>query len=405
MHESQSSSSLYDPFDPLVQEDPYPTYRRLRDEHPVYRNEERSFWALSRFADVWEAVHDPTTFSSAQGIFPTPGDMMTEAFFPMMIMMDPPRHTALRALVSRAFTPRAIAQREASIRTVARELIGAFGEGSCDLVEGLASPLPTIVIADLLGVPRDDRGDFRQWSDHLVQADPADPESSASALAGATRLYEYFGVILAERRERPRDDLVSALLEAEVDDVRLTEEELLGFCFLLLVAGNETTTNLISNAAVLLAEHPDARARVAAEPALLPGAIEEALRVDSPVQGLARTLTRTVELHGEQLVAGDRVLLLYGSANRDEREFPDPDRFDVDRRSDRQLAFGHGVHYCLGASLARLEARIAFEELLAAAPAYEVAGPVERIHSGPIRGLAHLPIEFDVALPAGVNAG
>ena len=398
-------TELYDPFSHDLHADPYPVYRQLRDEHPVYRCDRRGFWALTRFDDVWDAVHDPTTFSSAKGIFPTSTDVAADAFFPMIIMMDPPRHTQLRGLVSRAFTPRRIAAMEPAIRVVADELLAEFaGEGRCDLVPAFAAPLPTVVIADLLGVPRSDRVEFRHRSDQLVKGDPDDRASYHEAMEGAAALYAYFGEILAERRRQPREDLVTALLHAEIDGERLSEEELLGFCFLLLVAGNETTTNLISNAAVLFAQHPAARAAMVRDRALLPGAIEECLRHDSPVQGLARTLSRDIDLHGQRLGADERVLLVFGAANRDDREFDDPDHFDIARRMDRHLAFGHGIHYCLGASLARLEARIAFETLLDHLPEYEVDGPGERLHSGPIRGYVHLPVAFRPA-PVGAAPG
>ncbi|HET9731917.1 MAG TPA: cytochrome P450 [Acidimicrobiales bacterium] len=395
-------AELYDPFSHELHADPYPVYRQLRDEHPVYRCQRRGLWALTRFGDVWDAVHDPVTFSSAKGIFPTATDVAAEAFFPMIIMMDPPRHTQLRGLVSRAFTPRRIAAMESAIRAVADELMAQFVEdGGCDLVPSFAAPLPTVVIADLLGVPRSDRAEFRHRSDQLVKGDPDDPASYHEAMEGAGALYAYFGEILAERRRQPREDLITALLHAEVEGDRLSEEELLGFCFLLLVAGNETTTNLISNAAVLFAQHPDARAAVVRDRARLAGAIEECVRHDSPVQGLARTLARDVELHGQRLAAEERVLLVFGAANRDDREFDDADRFDIDRRTDRHLAFGHGIHHCLGASLARLEARIAFEALLDQLPDYELDGPGDRLHSGPIRGYVHLPIAFRPTVAAG----
>jgi cytochrome P450 len=273
----------------------------------------------------------------------------------------------------------------------------ALERDSFDLIETLAAPLPTFVIADLLGVPRSDYQDFRTWSEQLVSGDPFSEELAGTSLAGAASLYEYFTAIIAERRRQPRADLVTSLIEAEVDGERLTDEELLGFCLLLLVAGNETTTNLVSNAAVGLAANPDQCAALVNEPGLVPNAIEEFLRFDSPVQGLARTLTREVELHGETMAAGDKVMLLFGAANRDAREFgPDADSLDVRRSVNRHLAFGHGIHYCLGASLARLEAHVACEELLAALPHLELAAEPVRRRSGPIRGL----LQVDLRVPA-----
>lgn len=387
-------NELYDPFSHELHDDPYPVYRTLRDGYPLYYCETRRCWVLSRFGDVWQAVHDPATFSSAKGIFPGMGDASPEdVVFPVMIMMDPPRHTQLRSLVNRAFTRRQIMEREAAIQTIARELVGTLADkGEGDLVEDLARPLPTIVIADLLGVPRDDRADFRHWSDQIVQDNPDDPEVAMRALVASAKLYAYFQELVADRRRLPRDDLVTALIEAEIDGQRLSEEELLGMCVLLLVAGNETTTNLVSNSAVLFSEHPDQGKAVAADPTLLAVAIDECLRFDSPVQALARTLTQDVELHGQRIAAGEKVLLVYGSANRDEREFDEPDIFAIDRVVERQLAFGHGIHFCLGAPLARLEARIAFSELYSRSPDWRVTGAPQRLHSGPIRGLLSLPV-------------
>jgi len=385
-------SDLYDPYDHDLQVDPYPVYRELRDAHPVYRNESRGFWAISRFADVWDIVHDPARFSSAQGVTLDTAD--ADPSRPTILTLDPPRHDQLRAIVSRAFTPRRIAELEPSIRTLAVELAEAGCDaGRFDLVRDLAAPLPTIVIADLLGVDRADREQFRHWSDQMIQRDPGSPASQAAAREGARSLYRYFADVVADRRTRHRDDLVTALLDAEVDGVHLTDNEILAFCLLLLVAGNETTTNLISNTAVLLAEQPDQRRLLVEKPELLPGAIEELLRFESPVQALARTATVDVELHGERIAAGDKVLLLFGSANRDEREFVAADRFDVTRAPGRHLAFGHGAHFCLGASLARLEARVAYEELLRLMPAYELAGDPERLPSGVVRGLLSVPVD------------
>ncbi|HEY7946718.1 MAG TPA: cytochrome P450 [Acidimicrobiales bacterium] len=388
-------TELYDPFSHELHDDPYPVYRTLRDEYPLYFCEARGIWVLSRFEDVWEAVHDPATFSSAQGVFPGLGEYNPDQMLPVMIMMDPPRHTELRSLVNRAFTRRRIADREEAIRGIARDLVDALvdaGEG--DLVEDLAKPLPAIVIADLLGVPREDRKEFRHWSEQIIQDNPDDPAAAATAMEGGASLLAYFANLISERRRSPRDDLLNALITAEIDGERLSEDELFGMSVLLLVAGNETTTNLVSNSAVLFAHHPDHWQSVVADRSLLPGAVEECLRFDSPVQALARTLTRPVTIHGQTMNEGEKVLLVYGSANRDEREFPQPETFDIARTVDRQLAFGHGIHFCLGAPLARLEAQIAYSELAQRAPEWTVTGAPQRMHSGPIRGLSRLPVSM-----------
>ncbi len=385
----------YSPFDAEVIADPYPVYRELRANAPALWSREANSWVLSRYDDVSAALADPATYSSASGIFPTPpGVDMTKLFLPMLIMSDPPRHTQLRQIASRAFTPRRIAALEPHIKTLVKDLLDQTPEtGKWDFVSGFAGPLPAIVIADMLGVPRDDRDQFREWSTTLVQSNPVRGEFGAG-LDAAAALYEYFTAFLAERRAHPQDDLMTALVQAEVNGEYLSEEELLGFCLLLLVAGHETTTNLLSNSAVVLAQNPDVRQQLADDPGLLPAAVEELLRYDSPVQGLARTLTAPVDLHGESMQTGDTVLLLFGSANRDDHAFPHADRFDVNRQPERQVAFGHGIHFCLGASLARLEARIALQILLARHPDWEVdLDAAVRLHSGPIRGYISLPMQ------------
>lgn len=388
----------YDPFDPAVQDDPYPVYERLRESCPVYRAEENNSWVLSRYSDVEAALLDPETYSSARGIFPTPSATdMTDLFLPMMIMMDPPRHSELRSLVSRAFTARRIAGMVATIQDAADELLEPLLDSTgCDFVQDFAGPLPAVVIADLLGVPRSDRDQFRAWSSTLVQANPL-LDLAGPGLAAAASLYEYFADFLTDRRRNPRGDLISALVQSEVNGEHLTDDELLGFCLLLLVAGHETTSNLLGNSAVVLAEHPEARRRLAEGPTLIAAAVEELLRYDSPVQGLSRSLTREVRLHGQTMSEGETVLLLFGSANRDERAFPSASVFDIDRRPDHQVAFGRGIHFCLGAALARLEARTALETILRQWPQWEVdLDAATRLRSAPVRGYASLPVTWTV---------
>jgi len=391
----------YDPFDASILSDPYPTYRLLRDTAPVYRAEESHTWVLSRHADVQAAALDHGTYSSVDGIFPTPpGSNFIGSFLPMMIVMDPPRHDQLRALVSRAFTPRRVADLEDAITKMAAELFERLDEGSgwADFVTDFAAILPAAVIADLLGVPATDRDQFRVWSSQVVQVDVNHGQTS-DALAAAAAIYAYFTDFLADRRKNPREDLMSALANAAVDGVVLTDEEVLGFCALLLVAGYETTTNLLGNSAVVLAQHRQIRRRLGADRTLLGPAVEELLRYDSPAQGLSRTLTRDVTLHGTTMRQGEKVLLLFGSANRDERAFPEPDVFDIERRSEHQVAFGRGIHFCLGASLARMETRIALNALLDKVPDWEVdLDSARRLRSGPIRGYTSLPITWATAV-------
>ncbi|WP_148615812.1 cytochrome P450 [Nocardioides rubriscoriae] len=385
----------YSPFDAEVIADPYPVYRQLREGAPVFWSSRAGTWVLSRHVDVSAALGDPATYSSASGIFPTPpGVDMTELFLPMLIMSDPPRHTQLRQLVSKAFTPRRIAGLGAQIQTLVDDLLDETPETDAwDFVSGFAGPLPAIVIADMLGVPREDRDRFRAWSTTLIQSNPARGEFGAG-LDAAAALYNYFAAFLAERRAHPQDDLMTALVQAEVEGEHLSEDELLGFCLLLLIAGHETTTNLLANSAVILAHHPESRRELADDPNLVPAAVEELLRYDSPVQGLSRTLTRQVDLHGKTMATGDTVLLLFGSANRDDQAFPDADRFDIHRAPERQVALGRGIHFCLGASLARLEARIALQALLTRHRDFDVdLDAAIRLHSGPIRGFASLPIQ------------
>jgi cytochrome P450 len=383
----------YDPFDATIIDDPYPTYRLLRDEEPVYHAAESDTWVLSRHDDVETALLDHYSYSSVGGVFPTPpGSNFVQSMLPMMILIDPPRHNQLRALVSRGFTPRRIAALNDGIEQLAQDLVGHLEGGSADFVVDFAGVLPTMVIADLLGVPREDRDQFRRWSGSLVQADPTHGQT-ADALSAMASMYNYFTDFLTDRRRSPRQDLMSALVSAEIDGVRLTDEELLGFCALLLIAGTETTTNLLGNAAVVLAQHPDSRRRLAGDHTLLGPAIEELLRYESPIQGLSRTLTRDITLHNTTMSRGESVLLLFGSANRDERVFPDPDVFDIDRKPEHLVAFGKGVHFCLGASLARMEARIALTALLQRMPNWDVdLESAQRLRSGPIRGYISLPI-------------
>ena len=383
---SECASLLYDPtrqdFAPRALE----IYRELRDEHPLYRNEERGSWALSRYDDVRDVAADPEAFSSE-------GTSISLGLLPMIQQMDPPRHHELRNLLWRAFTPKRVAAMEPRVRELARGLIDSFLEqGRCDLLHEFASQLPSLVIGELIGsIPAERRTAFLEWTEALITANPA-REWETNPFA---EIYQEFGKLLDERREVRRDDLMSALIDAELDGQRLSQEELLGFCFLLVVGGNDTTTNLIANGAVLLAQHPDQRAELARNPALIPQAVEETLRFDAPTQALPRIATRDVQLYDCTIRKGEEVSLVWGSANHDERQFPDPDRFDIHRRDIRHLAFGTGVHFCMGSHLARLEGRVAFEELLARMPEYELESEPAWQASAWARAYAAVPIRFE----------
>ena len=356
-----SGDFVYDPADPGFASRAHEVYRVLRDDHPVYADPGGRFVALSRFDDVLAAANDWETFSST-------GKLEHRYIKPTMNSLDPPRHTHMRALIARAFTPRRVAELEPVIRAIAGELLDGMGAaGHAEAIAAFAGPLPSMVMGKLIGLPDEVVPVCRALTDEFMH------HTHPSAAAGpASRAYEIFAELFDQRRRRPEDDLLTALLDAEIDGERLGEDELLGFGWLLLVGGNDTTTNLIANGIELLARHPDQRRRLVEGPPLTGPAVDEVLRYSSPTHTLPRTATHDVHLHGSTVPAGSRVHLVWAAANLDEREFPDPERFDVGRRPARHLALGYGVHYCLGASLAKLEARVAWEELLARMPEYEV---------------------------------
>jgi len=374
----------YDPTRADFQANAHAIYRTLRDEHPVYHDPEKDVWAISRFADVRDAAADTVTFSSED-------TDISVGLLPQIQSIDPPRHDGLRGLVSRAFTGRRADEMEPRIRAIARELIDGFARrGEADLLAEFARHLPSRVIGEMIGVPDDRREAFLGWTEAMVGTEG---DVAGEVLQAATSIYGEFSKLLAERRAGRRDDLMSALIDAELGGEKLSEEDLLGFCFVLIVAGNDTTTNLIANGAVLLAEHPHQRALLVREPARIPGAVEEMLRCEAPAQALPRRVQRDAVLHGRTIPRGALVRLVWGAANRDEREFPDADCFDV-TRAPRHLAFGHGTHFCLGARLARLEARVAFEELLAHLPDYELAGDPGWLTSRWARAHRRVPVRF-----------
>lgn len=391
-----SEPLVYDPYAYEIHEDPYPTYRRLRDEAPVYRNDERDFWALSRHTDVMAAFRDAERFSNSHGVSIDPAASGPHAHKTMSFLaMDPPQHGRMRGLVSRGFTPRRVAGMEEHIRALTVEhLEECLDGGSFDFVADLAGKVPMDVISEMLGVGRADRAELRRLSDLLVHREEGVTDVPPAGVEAAFTLAGYYADLIAERRANPGDDLVSALCQAEVDGDRLSDDDMIAFLFLMVVAGNETTTKLLAHAWYWAWRNPDERAKAFDDAARIPDWVEETLRYDTSSQMLARITLTDVELHGTTIPAGDRVLLLAGSANRDERAFADPDRFDLDR--DREsvgiASFGVGRHFCMGASLARLEARVVLEELVARVRRYDIdpAG-TSRVHSVNVRGFATLP--------------
>jgi cytochrome P450 len=390
-----STPLVYDPYDYLIHEDPYPTYARLRTEAPLYRNEARGFWALSLHEDVMAGFRDSEQLSSAHGVSLDPAATGPHAHRTMSFLaLDPPRHGRMRALVSRGFTPRRVLDLEPRIRELTRQYLDAAMErGSFDFIGDFAGRLPMDVISELMGVPVADRAELRRLADLLVHREDGVHDVPPEGMEAALQLVVYYSDMIAQRRLRRTDDLTSALLDAEIDGDRLNDDEIIGFLFLMVVAGNETTTKLLGNAWYWAWRSPDERAKILADPEVVPAWVEETLRYDTSTQMLARIATADVAIRGGVIPAGDRVVLLVGSANRDPRVFPDPDVFRLDRPEIGQiLSFGFGRHFCLGASLARLEARVALEELVRVVADYDIdpAG-IERVHSINVRGFAALP--------------
>jgi cytochrome P450 len=394
----------FNPFDEALRRDPYARFARARREHPVFAHPAFPVVSLFRYHDIQNLLRDPGQWSS---FFPLPPDLARPADMPpSMLGVDPPEHTRLRGLVSQAFTPRMVRNLEPRLRAVAHELLdAALGAPEIDLVAALAYPLPVIVIAEMIGIPAEDRAQFKVWSDAAVRRlgsglltrDTIEDLDETRAVVREMRAY-FLPVVEARRRE-PRDDLLSGLVAAEQEGSRLTFDEMIQTLVLLLVAGNETTTNLIGNVVLELLAHPDALAALRADPSLLPGAIEEVLRFASPVQLDARRATRATEIGGVPVRENQFVLAWLGSANRDEAVFENPEVFDVRRTNNRHLAFGFGPHYCLGANLATLEAQVAIGALL------ERTRDFRRVDDAPLplhpsivfRGVRSLPLRVDAA--------
>jgi cytochrome P450 len=384
----------FNPYSYSFHDDPFPLYRELREHAPCYHNATLDFWALSRYDDVLSALHDPETYCSRYGI-----TLEADSSLPMLLTTDPPDHTDLRRLVSRAFTPRRVADLEPAVRSLSKTFLEPLlAEGEGDLVADYAARLPMDVIARMLGVPPDDEEQLRVWTNALLDREEGVPDVTPAGVDAAVNLFKYFSRFVAERRAtigsgNAPDDLTTALCATTGDDA-LTDQQVVGFCFLLIIAGNETTTKLLANCLLALQRFPTERAKVVDDPRRIPDAVEEILRYEGSTQFMARTLTRSVNLHGEHVPEGAKILLLLGSANRDERVWDRPDVFDIDRSSAVQhVGFGHGIHVCLGAALARLEMRVSLEEILRRMPDYEIdeAG-CTRVHSGNVRGWASVPI-------------
>jgi len=389
----------YDPYDFEIDADPHRVWRRMRDEAPLYRNDKHEFWALSRYEDVVAGLTDWRTYSSARGTLLEL--IRNDIQFPpgMMIFEDPPLHGVHRALMTRLFTPRRMAQIEPQVRAYcARSLDPLMGGGRIDFIEHLGSQMPMRVIGMLLGIPEQDQEELRDAIDAGMSLQEAD--TSAAGLKGERAPVDQtarFAKYIEWRRKNPSDDLMTELLHARFADDHgvertLRDDELLGYIGLLAAAGNETTTRLIGWTAYLLDRFPDQRSALAADRSLVPNAIEEILRYEAPSPVQARYVTRDVELHGTRVPAGAALLLLNGSANRDEREFADADRLDVRRKDVHHLSFGHGIHFCLGASLARLEGCVALEEILVRWSEWEVDHErAEMARTSTVRGWKTLP--------------
>jgi cytochrome P450 len=391
--------------DLYVDGDPHAAWKLLRAKAPVHWNQHRNsgFWSISRYHDALAVYRNPEDFSSENGIVAILTDKQDElarslGFRQMLIFNDPPRHTRMRQLVNRRFTPRALAPLEGQIRDIATEILDAIApQGECDFVLEVASRLPTAVICEMMGIPKDDRDlMFSLANMSIGSQDPEYQIEGSGRKTGQRAQKEYFDYLdrlTQERRAHLGNDLVSAIM-GEFDGQRLSSSEVVFNTFLFVVAGQETTRNAISGGMLALLRNPGERERLAADPSLMPTAVEEMLRYVSPVTHIMRTAKRDLEMHGRKIRAGDRVVIWNASANRDEQVFPDPDRFDVARTPNDHLAFGHGEHFCLGANLARLEVKVMIDEVLKRLPDMELAGPVSRLRSHFVAGIKHMPVRF-----------
>lgn len=387
---------VFDPYDYDFHEDPYPYYRRLRDEAPLYRNDDLNFWALSRHKDVLQGFRNSTALSNRHGVSLDPISRNDEAHRVMSFLaLDDPAHLRLRTLVSKGFTPRRIRELEGRVTKIAvQHLDAALQHETFDYVDEFAGKLPMDVISELMGVPDEDRVRIRALADGVMHREDGVADVPASAMQASAELLVYYADMVKQRRRQASDDLTSALIEAEIDGDKLTDDEIMAFLFLMVVAGNETTTKLLANAAYWGAKNPDQLAPVFDDHDLIAPWVEETLRYDTSSQILARLVSEDLSLYDTTIPKGDVLLLLAGSANRDDRVFENPDEYRIGRDIGSKLvSFGSGAHFCLGAHLARMEARVALAELFKRIRGYEVdESAAVRVHSSNVRGFAHLPI-------------
>jgi cytochrome P450 len=374
--------------------DPYPAYKVLRNESPVHWSEEGGFWALTKYEDIRSVSCNHDSFTSTQGIMVPDAGGANTVQEGNLIFTDPPRHRQLRRLISSGFTPRNVTALAPKVRAIVASVVSEINTGTVyEFADEIAAPLPTRIIAEMLGAPVEDWEKFRIWSDAAVGM--ADPDVTTDPTESLLALYEYFQNIINLRTTERQDDVISILIDADVDGERLSAEDLLNFCFLLLVAGNETTRNLIALGTLALLAHPDQHRMLIEDQTLIPGAVEEMLRWTSPVTHMARTAKEDLEIRGQAIKTGELVVMLYGAGNRDEDVFgSNAEEFDVLRDPNPHLAFGFGGHQCLGAALARMEARAMFEELLSKRPNMELVGEVVRMRATMVPGVKKMPVMF-----------
>ncbi|AWG66187.1 cytochrome P450 [Mycobacteroides abscessus] len=397
--ETSAVPLVFDPYDYDFHEDPYPYYRRLRDEAPLYRNDDLKFWALSRHHDVLQGFRNSEALSNANGVSMDKTSFGPHAKLVMSFLaMDDPEHLRLRTLVSKGFTPRRIRELEGQVVALARthldRALANASDRSFDFIAEYAGKLPMDVISELMGVPESDRARIRELADGVMHREDGLADVPPEAIQASFDLMTYYIEMVRERRRRPTEDLTSALLQAEIDGDRLTDEEVLAFLFLMVIAGNETTTKLLANAVYWGHRNPDQLATVHADHDRIPLWVEESLRYDTSSQILARTVAEDITVYDTKIPAGDILLLLPGSANRDDRVFDDADQYRIGREIGAKLvSFGSGAHFCLGAHLARMEAKVALTELFTRISGYEIDERNSvRVHSSNVRGFAHLPM-------------